>query len=184
MAAVVDDKIGEVGFLVRIALTPKQKEILRLLRSGKTTNKAIAFELGTSEGTIKVHFRNMFRKYGVDNRTQLLIKFLAEDEMADRGSNMRDGTRAFVLGITGTIRELPHREPTLEELQAAVGGYIEILLIRYGALDAHLVFDEEGKLKGKLVNRAATMLARSAGIALDDYIVGDAVVLTGKAMLT
>lgn len=94
-------------------------------------------------------------------------------------------TRAFVLSIKGVIRELPHREPTLEELQAAVGGYIEVLHIRYGDAPGHMVLDEEGKLKGKDCNMAATIIAlETSGIARSDFIVGDVVILTGRAMLT
>jgi len=33
---------------------------------------------------------------------------------------------AFILHANGTTTPLPEREPTLEELQKAVGGYIEI----------------------------------------------------------
>ena len=62
----------------------------------------------------------------------------------------------------------------LKALQAAVGGLIEIVGTNDGRL---LVLDEEGKLKNKPINEAATALARGV-IADTDYIVGDAVVVT------
>lgn len=64
---------------------------------------------------------------------------------------------------------------TLEELQEAVGGYIELLVLPCGDF---LYLDEEGKLKGKPLNKRATLLGRSAGIASTDYIVGDVIVVS------
>ena len=60
---------------------------------------------------------------------------------------------------------------TLEQLQEAVGGFIEHLMLPNG----HIFFDEEGKLKGKAYNEQATLLVRGI-IAHDDMIVGDAIV--------
>lgn len=50
-------------------LTPRQRDVLRCLRQGKS-NKQIATELGLTEGTIKVHLTSIFRFLGVKNRTQ------------------------------------------------------------------------------------------------------------------
>jgi DNA-binding CsgD family transcriptional regulator len=50
-------------------LTPREREILRLLADG-FTNAAIGRELFISEGTAKTHVRNVLRKLGVSNRTQ------------------------------------------------------------------------------------------------------------------
>ena len=70
--------------------------------------------------------------------------------------------------------------PTLEDLQKAVGGYIQIVLIG----DKQMVINEEGKLAGLNVNPEATRWAhREGGIGLDDYIVGTVVVLEGSAKL-
>lgn len=95
---------------------------------------------------------------------------------------------AFVLHVDGSITELPKREPTLEELQKAVGGYIEILYVRWLDRPAMMVLDEEGKLAHKRypLNAKATHIAQAtAGIARDDMIVGDVVILCGpEVMLT
>ena len=95
---------------------------------------------------------------------------------------------AFILHADGKVTELPTREPTLEELQKAVGGYIEILYVRWLDRPAMMVLDEEGKLahKRKPLNPKATHIAQAtAGIARDDLIVGDVVILCGpEVMLT
>jgi len=51
------------------ALTPRQMTVLAHLRQGKA-NKIIAYELGMSESTVKVHVRNIMRRMGATNRTQ------------------------------------------------------------------------------------------------------------------
>jgi DNA-binding NarL/FixJ family response regulator len=55
------------------ALTPRQKAVLSHLKQGKA-NKIIAYELGMSESTVKVHIRNIMRKMGATNRTQAVYK--------------------------------------------------------------------------------------------------------------
>jgi DNA-binding NarL/FixJ family response regulator len=54
-------------------LTPRQMTVLSLLRLGKA-NKIIAYELGMSESTVKVHVRNIMRRMGATNRTQAVYK--------------------------------------------------------------------------------------------------------------
>ena len=53
-------------------LTARQKAVLELLSCGQS-NKAIARRLGMREGTVKVHVRQIMRKFGVSNRTQVAI---------------------------------------------------------------------------------------------------------------
>lgn len=62
-------------------------------------------------------------------------------------------------------------EPSLDEAQSAVGGYVELVELPDGD---QLLVDEEGLLKNKRVNSMATRIARR-------LIVGDALILTGKA---
>ena len=54
-------------------LTTRQLAVLSHLRQGKA-NKIIAYELGMSESTVKVHVRNIMRKMGVTNRTQAAFR--------------------------------------------------------------------------------------------------------------
>lgn len=57
----------------RIAsLTPSQFRILIGLQQGRL-NKQLAFDLGVTEATIKAHLTGVFRKLGVQNRTQAVI---------------------------------------------------------------------------------------------------------------
>jgi DNA-binding NarL/FixJ family response regulator len=63
----------EVDLQARIAsLTPSQLRILEGLKAGRL-NKQIAFDLGVTEATIKAHLTSVFRKLGVQNRTQAVI---------------------------------------------------------------------------------------------------------------
>ena len=76
------------------------------------------------------------------------------------------------------------RQLTLKELQGLVGGYIQLVEINNGIKKTHIIMDEEGKLKGKPVNEEATKIwADWYGRQLPDEVVGDAVILTKKALL-
>ena len=66
---------------------------------------------------------------------------------------------------------------TLEEMQKAVGGYIEILHPPDPRL--LMVINEEGKLKGLPLNEAATRLM-GENLLPGDYIVGNALVCCNK----
>ncbi|WP_116474053.1 response regulator transcription factor [Zobellella maritima] len=54
------------------SLTPQQYKVLTMLSEGKL-NKQIAYELEVSEATVKAHVTAIFRKLGVQNRTQAVI---------------------------------------------------------------------------------------------------------------
>ena len=56
----------------RVSLTSRQQQVLKQVRLGKS-NKLIARRLGMMEATVKVHVRQMMRKFGVSNRTQLAV---------------------------------------------------------------------------------------------------------------
>ena len=55
-----------------ISLTQRQRDVLNCLREGKS-NKQIAYELGLSEGTVKIHVTAIFKSLNVKNRTQAVI---------------------------------------------------------------------------------------------------------------
>ncbi len=59
----------------RNLLTPKEKQILELIKQGKT-NKEIASELFISVSTVKTHINNIFKKEKVSKRDELLKKHL------------------------------------------------------------------------------------------------------------
>jgi DNA-binding CsgD family transcriptional regulator len=54
------------------ALTPRQRQLADLLASGRT-NRQIARDLGLSEGTVRTHLENIYRRLGVQSRTQAVI---------------------------------------------------------------------------------------------------------------
>ena len=73
-------------------------------------------------------------------------------------------------------------EPTLKAMQEAVGGYIEVVYAENGD---QIIIDEEGRLKEKPINEDAS--EHWLGDKWDNdtaNIVGDAIVLSGKARLS
>lgn len=79
-----------------------------------------------------------------------------------------DGTESVLTPADG-------RSFTLEELQQAVGGYIETLQIMDGSV---LVMNEGGKSMELPHNEDATNLAVWGGLRLDDHVVGNVLVCT------
>ena len=76
-ACILDEGDGVVeeavdAGLTNINLTERQTSVLERLSHGDS-NKAIARLLGIREGTVKVHVRQIMRKLGVINRTQVAI---------------------------------------------------------------------------------------------------------------
>lgn len=61
-----------VDRMVGQGLTHRQSQVLDCMRQGKS-NKQIAYELGLSEGTVKIHVTAIFKSLGVKNRTQAVI---------------------------------------------------------------------------------------------------------------
>lgn len=63
---------GQAGQLAE-PLSEREREVLALLASGKTTSEA-ARDLFVSVGTIKSHSGNIYRKLGAKNRTQAISR--------------------------------------------------------------------------------------------------------------
>lgn len=53
-------------------LTTRQSQVLDLIAQGKS-NKQIAYEMGVSESTVKLHINALLRSLHVNNRTQAVI---------------------------------------------------------------------------------------------------------------
>jgi len=54
------------------SLTQREFEILRAIAGGNS-NKMIANKLGITEGTVKVHVKNMLRKLGLKTRVEAAV---------------------------------------------------------------------------------------------------------------
>ena len=54
-------------------VTAREFAVVRAIQLGKS-NKVIAYELGMSEGTVKVHVRRIMKKLKARNRTEVAIK--------------------------------------------------------------------------------------------------------------
>lgn len=66
------DPIGNTLAEERPSITWREREILNQLFQG-ISNKLIAYNLGITEATVKMHMSNLSRKLDAQNRTQLLV---------------------------------------------------------------------------------------------------------------
>lgn len=67
---------GQVQFS---SLTKREKDVLRLIARGQT-NKMIARKLAISEGTVKVHVKNLLHKLGLRSRVEAAVWSLEHDQ--------------------------------------------------------------------------------------------------------
>jgi DNA-binding NarL/FixJ family response regulator len=58
-----------------IKLTPRQLDVANLICRRGLSNKAIANSLEISESTVKIHVSAILQRYGVKNRSQLVLAF-------------------------------------------------------------------------------------------------------------
>jgi len=63
------------------SLTAREREVLALVAHGRA-NKAIAFELGCKEKTVKTHVGNILAKLGLSDRTQAAL-YAVREGLAD-----------------------------------------------------------------------------------------------------
>ena len=78
------------------------------------------------------------------------------------------------------------KEMSLQEMQKTVGGSIELA---HDDGETQIVCNEEGKIMGLPENEEATKLwykkhHETSGVPMNDVLVGDVLVLTGKARMT
>lgn len=71
--AVMDQSKSDLSMQHKVAeLTPQQYKVLCYLHGG-LLNKQVAYELSISEATVKAHITAIFRKLGINNRTQAVL---------------------------------------------------------------------------------------------------------------
>ena len=63
-------KHSRTSLAVARKLSPRESEVTRLMIKG-LTNREIGRQMHLSEGTVKVHLHNIYKKLGVPNRTSL-----------------------------------------------------------------------------------------------------------------
>lgn len=96
-----------------------------------------------------------------------------------------DGTPSYTITPATQPTWFTQDGMTLTAMQQLVGGYIEHVglvpaVLIDGTLYTHMVVNEEGKLQGLPLNRAATLIAQLVG--RQDVIVGSALLLTSKEL--
>lgn len=60
---------------ISLELTPRQSQVLKLICHRGLSNKAIGNILKISESTVKIHTSAILKRYGVKNRTQLVLAY-------------------------------------------------------------------------------------------------------------
>ncbi|MBK1693530.1 two-component system response regulator NarL [Chromatium weissei] len=86
LARAVQAKARDVQSSSKIAdLTPREQEILCHLAEGQS-NKAIARQLGISDGTVKLHVKAILRKLEVHSRVEAAV-IAVERELCNRNLN-------------------------------------------------------------------------------------------------
>ena len=89
----------------------------------------------------------------------------------------------FTPGQTEPVKTPREKQPKLEEMQQAVGGYIQMACqVKVDGLLAQVWVDEEGLLKGKPINVPLMLWLTQLGYRGQAFV-GPALVLVGKKAL-
>jgi DNA-binding NarL/FixJ family response regulator len=86
-------------------LSERELEVLALVGNGAST-KQIAFHLSINEATVRYHFKSIFGKLGVSNRSELLIRAYQMNLLESAQSSEVESRRDLDIGL----RTLTHRE--------------------------------------------------------------------------
>ncbi|MGO9391099.1 LuxR C-terminal-related transcriptional regulator [Rhodoblastus sp.] len=82
-------------------ITTREMEVIQAVRQGKA-NKVIAYELNISEGTVKVHLRQIMKKLHATNRTDVAVKSVELIDMSRLG--LTGGSQSVEDGTVGKLR--------------------------------------------------------------------------------
>lgn len=69
-----------------VSLTERERDVLRLLTSGVTSNRELAAALYVSENTVKYHLRNILDKLHLSSRSQV-IAYAMRHQLVNPGSS-------------------------------------------------------------------------------------------------
>ncbi|MES2918797.1 MAG: two-component system response regulator NarL [Pseudomonadota bacterium] len=72
LAQQLDSRLREDPLRAAGDLTTREIEVLRMLVAGNS-NKMIGVHLGITEGTVKVHVKNLFQKLGLRSRVEAVV---------------------------------------------------------------------------------------------------------------
>ena len=89
----------------RVSLTPREREIVGLLRQG-LRNKQIALEMGITEGTVKIYLFRLFHKLDVRNRFEL-AQCGAADDMPESPSRPVSSAASAAPRVSAAARKQP-----------------------------------------------------------------------------
>lgn len=84
-------------------LSKREKEVVKLLLEG-SSNKLIALALGITERTVEFHLNNIYAKFQVASRMELVLK-LRESTVAARGRVAENGDRLNISYWVTSLRE-------------------------------------------------------------------------------
>lgn len=96
-------------------LSKREQEVVDLILAGKS-NKQIASALGITERTVEFHLTNIYTRYQVSSRTELILK-LRESTVVSRGEESENRANSVLAGWTKTVQDrLAHfwKEPNMQ----------------------------------------------------------------------
>lgn len=84
-------------------LSNREREVVKLLLEGKS-NKQIAFSLHITENTVEFHLKNIYSKYQVSSRTELIVK-LRDSVVAGKGEDAENRNRLHISNWSASLRD-------------------------------------------------------------------------------
>jgi DNA-binding CsgD family transcriptional regulator len=85
----------ELSALVNVGLTKREREIIQLLCQG-FLNKEIAYQLGITEGTVKVYMSKVYKKCPVfRNNHMSMFQFIWQDYAKKQGVRLEEWMRVY-----------------------------------------------------------------------------------------
>lgn len=84
-------------------MTTRESEVVNLLQEGKS-NKVIASALGISERTVEFHLNNIYNKFQVGSRVELVLK-LGESTVVEKGELAENGDSLNSRNWAASLRE-------------------------------------------------------------------------------